>query len=932
MGATWSRWVGAVAVAAVALALVPAGDVEADAEPASFAPGTVEAASAAARRPARLELPPRHEVARDRYELAGGCYAVRSIELDRYLTNTGPHYLASAEDRADAEPFHLQATDLGSYLLVTPELRYLGVPRGLLGDVAKGFTDEPGGAAIDGLTRGIVSELLDELAAGPLGDLTGRGDWINSVASPSLLTDWVVEEGEGGFTLTLPELGRGLRVSPEGELWQVPAGEADRSGTFAFERTEGCVAWPEVELNVEGATVGGETPYGPTRGYLDAHLHGMAFEFLGGRARCGRPWSPYGAPDALRGCPEHDLLGGRTHLLETVLSGRDPVAGHDTTGWPTFRDWPAHFSLTYEQTYYRWIERAYRGGLRLYVNLLVDNNKLCTVYPFNRNSCNEMDGVRLQAEQLRAFERYIDAQHGGPGRGWLRIVEDPFEARRVINEGKLAVVMGIEVSVLFDCGIVAGQPQCDEGDIDRQLDEVHALGVRQMELVNKFDSALGGVAGDSGTTGVLVNGANFLETGSFWRMGECPGEEDHADRTFPNVPDELGLPDELGARDALFGVILDTVGTSGLAPVYAGGPHCNQMGLTDLGEHTIRGMMDRGMLFDPDHLSAIARDEAMTVIEEAGYSGVVSSHSWSDAGIYERIHAMGGVVTPMAGSSEGFVREWLANRAWADDRFPFGIGFGSDINGFASQGPPREPAEGEGVSYPFEGFGGVTVDRQVSGERVFDINVDGVAHYGLYPDWIEDLRVLAGDAIVEDLERGPEAYLQMWERAVGVAPDSCRADVTDLDEAVLASVQPGMAAEEVLLAVGQPRARDGAGFTYCLERGRTAEVAFDADGQVLEVRAERSRVPAAVAPAEVTPAEVASVEATLEGIEAQPSFHLHGDVVHWETPGTLVADAAGATPEDRSTAIQLALLLLGVSLVAVRKTSATASRRRTDTV
>ncbi len=207
-----------------------------------------------------------------------------------------------------------------------------------------------------------------------------------------------------------------------------------------------------------------------------------------------------------------------------------------------------------------------------------------------------------------------------------------------MNEGKLAVVLGVEVSLLFDCTTTAGQPNCDEAQIDRQLEEVYDLGVRQMELVNKFDNALSGVAGDAGTTGVLVNGANFLETGSFWRFETCDEDEDHAhDRTYPNVSDEAGLPPELAARDALAGVVLNAVGGSGLAPAYAAGPHCNKLGLSDLGAHTIERMAERGMLFDPDHMSAKARDEAMTLIEERGYSGVMSSHSWSDAGIYERI-------------------------------------------------------------------------------------------------------------------------------------------------------------------------------------------------------------------------------------------------------------------------------------------------------
>jgi hypothetical protein len=71
----------------------------------------------------------------------------------------------------------------------------------------------------------------------------------------------------------------------------------------------------------------------------------------------------------------------------------------------------------------------------------------------------------------------------------------------------------------------------------------------------------------------------------------------------------------------------------------------------------------------------------------------------------------------------------------------------------------------------------VLIGKQRSGRRVYDIDVDGVSHYGLYPDWVEDLRKVAGEdgaAIVEDMTRGAEAYLQTWERAQGVRPDSCR--------------------------------------------------------------------------------------------------------------------------------------------------------------
>jgi hypothetical protein len=824
------------ALAAAMVAAIPAATVAAPGSREAPAE-TVALAEEAATRGPSLWPRERTRVPEDRYALANGCYAVQADATGTYLARTEDGFAATATTVEEAEPFHFEPTDLGRYLLFGTAEDHLAADEGLMGELVDAVTETSIGAALDGLSTGVTGTIADRLSDGLLGTATGRGAGVGASPDPSELADWRLDPQADAYHLTLPVFPVVLTAAEDGTLRLADPDEVGDEARFRFELSDGCAERPEVEVNVDGPIATGATPFEETRGYLDAHLHGMAFEFLGGRARCGRPWHPYGVEHALKGCDEHELAGGRTHVLETVLSGRDPVTGHDTTGWPTFVDWPAHQSLTYEQTYHRWIERAWRGGLRMYVNLLVDNNKLCEVYPFRRNSCNEMDGVRLQAQRMQEFERYIDAQHGGPGRGWLRIVTDPFEARRVINDGKLAVVLGIEVSRLFDCQIVAGQPQCDEADVDERLAEVHDLDVRQMELVNKFDNAFSGVAGDAGETGLLVGGANFLETGSFWRMAPCEDVHDHdhdhaQDRRQMNLGDDGGAPDELVGRDALAGSVLAAFGSTGLAPIYPPGPHCNTMGLTDLGTHLLERMVERGMIFDPDHMSAVARHEAMDLMEEWGYSGVVSSHSWADAKVEERILRLGGVVTPMAGSSPGFVGKWEAHRSWADDRFAYGIGFGSDINGFATQGAPRGPDVEDPVTYPFEGFGGAVIDRQVSGERVYDINVDGVAHYGLYPDWVEDLRQQAGDAIVEDLERGVEAYLQMWERALGVHPDSCRPDVDPLTAADLEQLRSGMAPEQVVALLGQPRERRGTTFTYCGEEG-VVTLTFDDDGRLV---------------------------------------------------------------------------------------------------
>ena len=182
------------------------------------------------------------------------------------------------------------------------------------------------------------------------------------------------------------------------------------------------------------------------------------------------------------------------------------------------------------------------------------------------------------------------------------------------------------------------------------------------------------------------------------------------------------------------------------------------------------------MIFDPDHMSVFGRQQALELVESLDYSGIVSSHSWSTDDALPRIYALGGMIMPYAGTSTDFFHQWQHLRDFYRQGGTqyFGVGYGADMNGFGAQGLPRGADVPNPVSYPFESFdGSTTLAQQRSGERLYDINVDGVAHYGLYPDWVEDLRMQAGDRIVRDLGRGAEAYLQMWERADGIEGVRC---------------------------------------------------------------------------------------------------------------------------------------------------------------
>lgn len=375
-------------------------------------------------------------------------------------------------------------------------------------------------------------------------------------------------------------------------------------------------------------------PSAPIRGFVDAHTHVSAGPSFGGALRYGRAFAPGGLGEALADCPTHSGTGHMA-LLESILGGGDlPMAPQ---GFPTFSGWPAHDTQLHEQAYYKGIERAWRSGQRILNNYLVGNRTLCELVPGGVSSCDEMDQLRLQLDYLNRMEAHIDAEYGGPGRGW-------------------------------------------------------------------FSGARAGTA----------------------------------------------------------------------VPVYPEGPACNARGLSSLGEHAIRGIMARGMVINIEHMSVKAATRTLDIAEEVGYTALAADHTWADHALIRRLHDLGGFVASCAfpadhteAAEDRFQDDWKLNvegttRPWS------GYGFGSDVNGLGPLADPRPSAATDPLAYPFTAPNGAVLDRWRLGERVYDLNHDGVAQYGLYADWVADVLHMAGPDRAE-LERqlmsGAEAWVRTWESA-----------------------------------------------------------------------------------------------------------------------------------------------------------------------
>jgi hypothetical protein len=204
---------------------------------------------------------------------------------------------------------------------------------------------------------------------------------------------------------------------------------------------------------------------------------------------------------------------------------------------------------------------------------------------------------------------------------------------------------------------------------------------------------------------------------------------------------------------------------------YPPGRQCNARGLTALGRHLVTRMMDSHMLIEVDHLSERARATVLRMAERRRYP-LVSSHTdtggtWTGRDL-RRLYAIGGFAVARPAPAGPLAMRVVELARLSRRVRGAGVGLGSDTGGFAALPGPRPDAGANPLRYPFRSFDGkVVFDRQRTGERTFDLNVDGVAHYGLFADLLADIvSGRRGREAVAVLFRSAEAYLRTWRLAL----------------------------------------------------------------------------------------------------------------------------------------------------------------------
>ncbi len=746
------------------------------------------------------------------YAVAKQCIHLKA-QSGQYVALGNGGYTANATSAGEAASFYMQPTALASYLLLSGYNREANLlldnatgggdpgQKELLGitDPAGEFLDQAGNLVgnvgeIVSSVGDILDLVLDPVAplgqavnnvgdnVGVIGETlanTDLGPALGVVDQASDLATWQLSEPEPGlFQLTSLETGLKLAEN-NGHLGLTSTGDNNPATLFSIEEARDCASYPEAGLNAElvderGPKIFWNDQAGDVYGWVDDHAHITAYEFIGGRVNYGKNFHKFGVEHALDNCQENHGPEGTLGILEMVTS--DAIGPHETVGWPTYNEWPRSSSLQHHQTYYRWIERSFLAGQKILVNLITHNEVLCQIYPLKQNDCDGMENVRLQAKRTYELQDYIDAQHGGPGRGWFRVTETPEEARAAIAKGQMAVVLGIELSKVLNCGEFLDQPECTREQIQQRLDEVESLGVRVIFPVHKFDNAFGGHLPHSGFgLGTFLTAGNLLETGHPIEVEQCP-LDDAGDDNFVE-PANNPRENPAGIFEWLQAVLEYNVAQ--VNPTGSDTTHlCNIRGLTDLGFYLLDQLVQRGMLVDVDHMSRRAADATIDYLASRGYP-MISSHDWlGSETLLNKLADSNGFLGRFArGGRDQWVERLTGMAARYDDRPFFGGGIASDVNGIAHL--PHDPRDGaadsEGmISYPFRSYDGrVEFDKQVTGDRVFGLyDGRGVAHYGLYADYIADTEQFGGPDARKGLDvffRSAEAWLRMWEQAESVA-------------------------------------------------------------------------------------------------------------------------------------------------------------------
>lgn len=358
----------------------------------------------------------------------------------------------------------------------------------------------------------------------------------------------------------------------------------------------------------------------PVWGFADTHAHPASHLGFGGNLMVGDPNLSLDKTYSTDSCTAHHSEFGFSLTNNTFIGLADahPMDG----GYPHFTGYPRFTSKTHQQQHVEFLHRAWQGGLRLYCALAVNNMFLPTLGIGPGNDGQALDDESVMYRQLEYIKTLVSTNSS-----WMEIALKPSDARRIIHQGKLAIVLGVEAdnfgnfkddNYIWKDNTDRDEPLVslneDNADelLSQKIDGYYDLGIRQITPIHYISGVFGGAAVFQAKTALVQFGfLGNLTIKSGYDQGVAYSLfTDFMDATnflsaliSGQVTSQLILMDSLAQTS--------TISAEGLAPI---------------GEKLITKMMQGGMLIDSDHMSYESKGDVFELANHAGYP-IMSSHT-----------------------------------------------------------------------------------------------------------------------------------------------------------------------------------------------------------------------------------------------------------------------------------------------------------------
>jgi hypothetical protein len=500
----------------------------------------------------------------------------------------------------------------------------------------------------------------------------------------------------------------------------------------------------------------------PVTGYVDMHAHPRGDLAYGTELFYGAPYGDISV--AMGNCkPDHSahsLRNKHGNLFRQVLAQQTEQQNSKTwkdskQGYPDFATWPSWCSILHQQMWVDWIQRAHEGGLNIMVALAVSSHCIASA----AKTTGPQDDEQVMLNCIQGIKDLV--AHST----FMEIALGPEDVRRIVASGKLAVILGSEMDNIGNFYSPADHYKAefnatpDNSQIQAELDKLWNLGIRYIFPVHLNNTVFGGSALIISTLNVankFVTGAEFVPeqveiktSGIAFRL-QNPG-------TGLNPIAKIFMPYLLPKN-----INPGRKGNYTTWDTLPGFGHRNSLGITTRGKFAINYMMQKGFLIDIDHMSEKMANEVLEMAVANSYP-VNSGHNGprGEAGNennrtlrqYALLKQVGGMVGMGHGAcASDFVKSY---REVAQIMGYTHLAIGTDVGGFAPL-PQRDTS----IHIVYDS----TFTRCRTGNRTWDINTDGVAHYGLWPDYIRSWDA-AGMTPKEKnvFMSSAEDFTQMWE-------------------------------------------------------------------------------------------------------------------------------------------------------------------------